>query len=288
MTTVLITGAGGFIARHLAPVLQEAGMRVVGTSRTMRDVPGFDAIYPAGLGEPLAPILVAERLDAIVHAALAAGPDAYRLNVEGTTRWLAEAQAAGVPLQILLSSLSAAPDALAAYGRAKHVLEQRFLAAGQVVFRMAIVVGDGGMFARLHESVRRSPVVPLLGGGRQTVYVLGIGFLCNVLRDAIRAGGAGLAGRAWNLQQPTSYRLRQVLAAIAHGYGYRRLFIPVPARPILGVLQTLEKLPLPKLPITSTNVRGLMQGEGQAYPSDFARFGYAEEPLEQLIAQIRR
>ncbi len=33
MTTVLITGAGGFIARHLAPTLKEAGMRVLGTSR---------------------------------------------------------------------------------------------------------------------------------------------------------------------------------------------------------------------------------------------------------------
>ena len=53
MTTVLITGANGFIARNLAPVLKEAGMRVAGTSRAGQPVPGFDAIYPASLGDSL-------------------------------------------------------------------------------------------------------------------------------------------------------------------------------------------------------------------------------------------
>ncbi len=112
MTTVLITGASGFIARSLAPVLKEAGMRVTGTSRTGQPVPGFDAIYPASLGDSLRSLLAAEQIDAAVHAALDSGPDAYQVNVEGTTRWLDEASECGVPLQILLSTLSAAPDAL--------------------------------------------------------------------------------------------------------------------------------------------------------------------------------
>ena len=285
MATVLITGANGFIARNLAPVLKEAGMRVAGTARSGQMTPGFDAVYAASLGDSLQPILVAERIDAIVHAALDSGPDAYRANVDGTTRWLEEAHAAGVPLQILLSTLSAAPDALSDYGRGKFALEQRFVVRDQVVFRMAIVVGDGGMFARLRESSRRFPVVPLLGGGRQPVYVLGIDFLCNVIRDCVAANGEGLRGRGWNLQQPTAYRLRDVIAAINRGCGYRRLLLPVPVRPILALLQMIEKLPAPRLPITSTNVRGLTQAAAQPAPSDFARFGYPEERLDALIAR---
>ena len=248
MTTVLITGANGFIACNLAPALKDAGMRVVSTSR----------------------------------------PDAYRVNVDGTTRWLDEASAGGVPLQILLSTLSAAPDALSDYGRSKYVLEQRFIARDQVIFRMAIVVGDGGMFARLRESARRSPVVPLLDGGRQPVYVLGIGFLCNVIRDCIVANGAGLRGCGWNLQQPQASTLREVTAAICRGYGFRRLLLPVPLRPILALLVAVERLPFPTLPVNSTNVRGLIQAEGQSYPSDFARFGFPEESLDVLIARAVR
>ena len=283
MTTVLITGAHGFIARSLAPVLRDAGMRVTGTSRQGLPVPGFDAVYPASLGDALGPILAAEHIDAVVHAALDTGPDAYRVNVDGTTRWLDEAAECGVPLQILLSTLSAAPDALSDYGRGKYTLEQRFIERDQVIFRMAIVVGDGGMFARLRESSRRFPVVPLLDGGRQPVYVLGIDFLCNVIRDCIAANGEGLRGRGWNLQQPTAYRLRDVIAAINRGYGYRRLLLPVPVRPILALLQLVEKLPAPRLPITSTNVKGLTQAAAQDPSSDFAQFGYPEEPLAALV-----
>jgi hypothetical protein len=148
---------------------------------------------------------------------------------------------------------------------------------------MAIVVGDGGMFARLRESSRRFPVVPLLDGGRQPVYVLGIDFLCNVIRDCIAGNGEGLRGRGWNLQQPTAYRLRDVIAAINRGYGYRRILLPVPVRPILALLQLVEKLPAPRLPITSANVKGLTQAAAQDPASDFAQFGYPEEPLAALI-----
>ncbi len=286
MTTVLITGANGFIARNLAPVLKNAGMRVIGTSRKGLPVPGFDAVYPASLSDSLRPILEVERIDAVVHAALDSGPDAYRVNVDGTTRWLDEASARGIPLQILLSTLSAAPDALSDYGRSKYVLEERFTAHDQVVLRLAIVVGDGGMFARLRESARRFPVVPLLDGGRQPVYVLGIGFLCNVIRDCIAASGEGLRGRGWNLQQPQAFTLRDVTAAICHGYGFRRLLLPVPLRPILALLVAVERLPFPTLPVSSTNLRGLIQAEGQSYPSDFERFGYPAESLDALIRRV--
>jgi len=288
MTTVLITGAGGFIARNLAPVLKAAGMRVTGTSRAGQPVSGFDAVYPASLGDSLRSLLEVERVDAIVHAALDTGPNAYETNVTGTTRWLEEARSDRVPLQILLSSLSSAPDAASDYGRGKYVLEQRFIEHDQVVFRMAIVVGDGGMFARLRESSRRFPVVPLLDGGRQPVYVLGIGFLCNALRDTIVANGEGRRGRAWNLQQPRAYRLRDVIAAINRGYGYRRVLLPVPVRPILALLRIVEKLPAPRLPVTSTNVKGLTQAAAQGMPSDFAQFGYPEEPLDALIDRVAR
>ena len=221
-----------------------------------------------------------------MHSALDTGPDAYETNVAGTTRWLEEARTAGVPLQILLSTLSADADALADYGRAKYALEQRFSAAGEVVFRLGVVVGDGGMFARMVASARRAPVAPMLDGGRQLVYVLGIGRLCAILRDAIRTNGEGLRGRAWNLQQPQAYTLREVTESICRGYGLRRLLLPVPARPILVLLLALEKLPLPRLPVTSTNVKGLIQGTAREMPSDFDRFGYQAESLDELVAKV--
>lgn len=288
MTTALITGARGFIARHLAPVLQQAGVRVVGVSRQAGPLLGCAVVHAAALGGSLAPVFAAERANAVIHTALDSRAQAYQTNVEGTRRWLAEGQAAGVTTQVLLSSLSADAGARADYGRAKYALEQDFLAAGQIVFRMGVVIGDGGMFARMVESTRRYPFVPLLDGGQQLIYVLGIDFLCRVLRDTVLEGGAGLRGRAWNLQQPTPHPLSEVIAAISATYGFRRLLLPLPARPMVGLLRLFEKQALVRLPVTSTNVEGLIQQGRRVIPSDFARFGYAEESLEELVRKARQ
>lgn len=285
MTKVLITGAGGFIARRLAVTLQQAGMETVGTSRRARSIGGFRHISQACLGDSLVPILEAEEVDAVIHTALDTGPNADATNVAGTTRWLEEAAAAGVGLQVFLSSLSAEPTALAGYGRAKYELEQAFVAGGQVVLRLGLVIGNGGLFARMVETSRRSPVVPMLDNGRQLIYVLGIDLLCRVLRDCIVGRGHGLRGRSWNIQQPQPYTLRQVLQSINRQYGYRAVLVPLPARPVLSALQLAERLPVPSLPISSTNVKGLIQQGRRHIPSDFSHFGYPEESLDLLIAR---
>jgi nucleoside-diphosphate-sugar epimerase len=285
MSTVLITGAGGFVARHLAQTLHAAGLRVLGASHSATTLPGYDRVFRASLGETLLPALAAEPVNAIVHTALAAGPDAYRLNVEGTTRWLDEGRAAGVSSQILLSTLSAEEGALSDYGRAKWALERRFIATDEVAFRLGVVIGDGGMYARIRHSATRLPITPLLDGGRQLLYVLGIDALCAVLRDVVLSNGAGLRGRAWNLVQPQPVTLRSIVEAIQRQTGKRSLLVPVPTQPVLAGLHVLESVPMIRLPVSSSNVRGLIQQDQQPVQSDWERFGQPAQGLEVLIAR---
>jgi nucleoside-diphosphate-sugar epimerase len=285
VSTVLLTGAGGFIARHLAQTLHAADLRVLGASHSATTLPGYDRVFAASLGETLLPALVAEPVNAVVHTALAAGPDAYHLNVEGTARWLDEGRAAGVGLQILLSTLSAEEGALSDYGQAKWALEQRFAAAGEVTFRLGVVVGDGGMYARIRSSATRLPVTPLLDGGRQLLYVIGIDTLCAVLRDVTVGDGAGLRGAAWNLVQPQPVTLRAMVEAIQRQAGKRSLLLSVPTKPVLTGLRVLESVPMIRLPVSSSNVRGLIQQGERRFASDWERFGYPEQSLEALIAR---
>lgn len=284
MSTVLITGAGGFIARRLAQTLHDAGLAVLGASHSANDLPGYDRVFPASLGETLLPALAVGPVDAIVHTALAAGPDAYRLNVEGTSRWLDEGRAAGVGVQILLGTLSAEAEALSDYGRAKWALEQRFVAAGELALRLGVVVGDGGMYARIRSSATRFPVTPLIDGGRQLLYVVGIDALCVVLRDAIISNGAGLAGRSWNLVQPEPVTLRTLVEAIQRQAGKRSWLLPVPTAPVLAGLRVLESVPMIRLPVSSSNLAGLRQQGQRRVQSDWARFGRPVQSLEALVA----
>ncbi len=285
MSTVLVTGARGFIARHAARRLAGAGHRVVGTARTPAETPGYARMVAGGLGESLAPLLAEERPEAVLHAANHVGEGEYRINVEGTGRAVAEASAAGVRTQIFLSSLSARPDALAPYGRAKHALEAPVTGAGGVALRLGVVVGNGGMFGKMVETLRRAPVVPLLDGGRGRVHVLGIDFLAGLLLRIVESGGEGFAGRVLHVQQPEPHTLREVMEAIRRHYRFSCRFVPVPLGPVQLAVAVAERIPGVRLPVSGTNLKGLRQSREERFPSDFPELGFPAESLDALVAR---
>jgi nucleoside-diphosphate-sugar epimerase len=283
--TVLVTGAGGFIARAAARRFAADGFRVVGVSRAGTPVPGYDRVARAALGDSLEPLLAEESVQAVIHAAVHTGADEYRVNVDGTRRWLEETRARGGPLQIFLSTLSARPDAQSAYGRSKFDLEGPFREAGGVVLRLGVVVGNGGMFARIRDSLARSPLVPLLDGGRSRLHVLGIDTLAAVLSRLAAEDGEGFRGEVLHAQEPTSYSLRDLMEAVRRHYGFRCRFVPVPSLPVLWAVAAAERIPGLRLPVTSSNLKGLRQSRHESFPSDFPRFGLPEEGLEALVTR---
>ena len=285
MNTVLITGATGFIARHLAAVLQRASLRVIGVARVARPLPGFDTVYGASLTESLGEVWSKEKVDAMVHCAHHFGDDAYAVNVQGTTLWVEEAAAHGVGLQVFLSSLTATENALSDYGQAKYDLEHLFIQANEVVFRLGLVIGDGGLFLRMKKSMQKALLVPLIDGSRSHVYVTGIEVLCDLLAACIRSEGAGLRGTVWHIQQPQPCKLRDVMRGIRKHYGYTCRLVPTPYLPLLALVSLVERIGFPKLPISSVNLKGLRQNGRATFPSDFAHFGYPEQSLDELIGR---
>ena len=286
MTSVLITGANGFIARYLAKILKHEGMHTVGISRKTSRICCFDKIYKAYLGESLKGVFEKETIDVAVHCAHHGGNKEFETNLNGTILWMEEARAHGVELQVFLSSLLAKTDALSDYGRVKFELEKQFVSAHQVVYRPGLVVGDGGMFGKMKKSIQKLPVVPLLDQGKTKVYVTGIEFLCYVIRDCILNKGEGLRGKAWPIQQLSAYTLREVMMSIRRQFRYSCWFIPVPSSLVLRFLLVVEKLPFFQLNIRSTNLQGLKQSGQEDPRSDFDMFGYPEEGLDALVKKI--
>ena len=127
MKTVLVTGASGFVAKHLVGQLLAAGYRVRGTVRGQSKVPGiWEAVRALAPGRETALELVEADLlsdagwpdamvgvDAVMHVAAAiVGEEpkdaslVVRPAVEGTERVLQFAHAAGIKRVILTSSIA--------------------------------------------------------------------------------------------------------------------------------------------------------------------------------------
>ncbi|WP_121254186.1 NAD(P)H-binding protein [Nocardioides ferulae] len=148
MTTVLVTGATGFVGRRLVPALIERGFEVRAMTRRPEDYAGpADPVFgdvhdPGTLAEPLAGVDVAIYL---VHSL---DDDDFERKDAAAARAFAVACGAGGVRQIVyLGGLGPDDARLSAHLRSRREVE-RLLATGGVpvtVLRAAIVVGAGSI-----------------------------------------------------------------------------------------------------------------------------------------------
>ncbi len=199
MRKVLITGANGFIAKNIARVLKETGFSIIGTSRHPVFVPEYDEIIRGVLGEPLKDVFENHKIDVVVHCAYDKDDIDNDNNAEGTLIWAEQAEKSEVGLQIFMSSISADSDALSPYGQKKYEVEKWFITHNQLVFRLGLVVGNGGLFGRIVATVKKSPLIPLIDKGKTLMYLSDIDTISQVVRDTIMNKNKIIKGRVWYL-----------------------------------------------------------------------------------------
>lgn len=91
---------------------------------------------------------------------------------------------------------------------------------------------------RLLQLLRRTPVVPVPGGGRRLQQPVHVADLAEAIVAAIDAEAA--VGQAYDVAGPHALTFRRVVKEAAGGLGRRAVVVPVPATPLLAVLRRLE------------------------------------------------
>ena len=146
--TALVTGATGFVGRHLVPALLAEGWRVRALTRRPEqydgpgEVVGGDVSDPAGLVEALRGVDVAFYL---VHSL--DRTDYADRDARAALAFAAAAEAAGVEQIVYLGGLGSDEDRLSEHLRSRREVEQLLARTSVPVtaLRAAIVVGAGGI-----------------------------------------------------------------------------------------------------------------------------------------------
>lgn len=221
---ILIVGAGGFIGRHIASALEEAGAHVVRAQRPRVDLArDHDA-------EAWMPHL--EGIDIAVNAVgifrEARGQTFEAIHVRGPIALFEACGRRGVKV-IQLSALGADEAAASAFHRTKKRADDALLALDvpSVVLQPSLVYGDDGASARLLATLASLPLVPLPGRGEQRVQPIHVDDVARAVVAIVRDGR--FTRSRVPLVGPQPIALREFIAALRSGMGLGAArFLPVP------------------------------------------------------------
>jgi len=264
---VLVTGATGFVGRHLTAALRAAGLEVAVASRSAQQEPGveslpFDLSRPEGLRpEQLQGFDCVYHLAARVHAMRVSSDDeaqCRQLNAHATQVLAQTAATAGVRTFVYLSSIKVngertidrpftaddEPAPQDAYGRSKWQAEQALheihakSGLGVVIVRPPLVYGPGvgANFRRMIALVESGVPLPFksVDNRRSLVNVWNLSSLLLHVRSCERA-----VGRTWLVSDDDDVSTPRLMSLIGSALGKRRvrLFaLPVAGLQALGLL----------------------------------------------------
>ena len=255
---VLVTGATGFIGRHLVPSLVQEGHVVDVVMR-----PGAAPLSDTGGGRTFSDLaLEASELDGVqtvfhlaglAHEGVAdASPAAFEaVNVAAPLNLLRASAAAGVPRFVFLSSIKVLGDVTTrpfahtdpcrpgdAYARSKAAAEAALRAEAKTGTRLAIVrpplvYGAGvtaNFFALLKLGLSGWPLP--LGAALAPRAWLGVNNLVALL---LKLGAAEDPAGIWHVRDCEERSVCQMLRTIAQRAGTPGRLFPIPPRLLLGI-----------------------------------------------------
>jgi len=284
---IALTGATGFIGRHLLRELPKRGYRVRVLLRRPAEVP--TEASSAIIGDIASPRNMAAALrdvDAIVHSAglahaMSGQPEAdYRtINTEATIALARASERAGLRRFVFLSSIraqcgptadqvlteEAAPAPSDSYGRSKLEAELGVASLGidWVALRPVLVYGPGvkGNMAALVE-LARSPLPLPLGGLRGRRSILAVENLAAAVDAVLKLPGP--IRRPLIVADPEPLTVPDMIAAMRAGLGRRPGLLPVPE----SLLQLAARLSKREEQVTR------LAGSLVASPEALRRFGW--------------
>lgn len=244
MARILVTGATGFIGRHLVPALSEGGHEVVEAGRqpskeaaTFFAVGNIDALtdWRAAL----------DGVDAVVHLAGLAHRETedeaqfFAVNDAGTRRLVAACEAAGVKTVVSVSSIAAREaeqnlEPASAYGRSKLAGEAHLRHfAGEdragIVIRPPLVYGSDapGNWRRLQRLAASGIPLPFAAVDNRRS-LCSLGNLCSALLTAVAAGLRGEGTGVYEIADREAVSLADIVTYLRKGMARPKRLVSIP------------------------------------------------------------
>jgi NADH dehydrogenase len=304
MSTILVTGASGFVGSHLVPVLLAAGHQVVALTRTPTagetvvgrlplarradiEIRIGDVTRP----ESLAPAMAG--VDTVVHLAaiprdFRGGADLRLVNTEGTRAVVAAMWTAGARRLVHMGAMGVADDPQLHYASSKAKADAIVRDSGLdwTILQPSLQFGEGdGFFNIIASLVRLSPgVVPLPGDGSARFQPIHSGDVAAVTIRVL--ADPTTIGEVFELGGPRYWTYREITREVLTALGKRRAILPMPVALIRLVAGTAELAHIP-FPVATDQLRQLRLDNIGPLGLIQTRFGFEPRPMEGALGYLR-
>lgn len=293
--TVLVTGATGFLGRHVVQQLLETNHEV----RVMVRSPGSESVLqtpPTDVcyGNVTDPDALAEAcrgISEVIHlvAVIRGGPRQFEaINWRGTANIVAAAREAGsVRRFVHLSAVGAANVPRLRYLHSKWLGEQEVVNGGlpYTIIRPSLIFGPGDEFTNaIAALVRALPITPVIGSGNNRLQPIHV-------EDVARCVALSLSGnirgnRIVEIGGPEQLSYNEIIRVVARVMGRRRLLVNVPLWKMRLPIAMMEML-TPRAPINRAMLQ-LITLRNVAEPDSVERvFGFRPRTFADNIDHVK-
>lgn len=265
---VFLTGASGFVGRHMLARLLQQGHSVRALVRTMPTQPKqqTEVQYVAGdvvSGEGLD--AGTQGCDAVIHLVgiiMEKGKNTFEaVHHLGTKNVVEAAKRNRIRRFVQMSALGVRADGVAAYQTSKWRGEEEVRKSGipYCILRPSLIFGPGdGFVTQMMDTMRKAPVFrPVPGNGKPKFRPIFVGDVTFCFEKALMAEAA--TNQTIELGGADELTLNEVLAEIARCAGVKKPAVHVPM-PLMTLGAAIIEKVLPNPPVTTDQLRMLREG----------------------------
>jgi uncharacterized protein YbjT (DUF2867 family) len=279
---LLVTGGSGFLGGYVLAEARRRGHECVALARS----PAAAAVVAARGASPLdgdldqqgvlPELFTAARCDGLVNLA--------SLGFGHAPGVVAAAQAAGLDRSVFVST-TAVTTTLPARSRAVRLAAEHEIETSGLkwtILRPTMIYGAPGdrNLSRLLVLLRRTPVLPVPGGGRRLQQPVHVADLADAVLAAVTQPAA--AARRYDVAGPAPLTFARLLRACAAAVGGRTRLVPVPLAPAVAALRGYERLSrTPK--IKAEQLERLAEDKAFDISAAAHDLGYAPRPFADGI-----